>query len=192
MLELREIASTLSGVAVQEAEGGTARFVRLSDLSDLKAGRIPMLAVGEAPTVARALPVEEGDLIIGARGAATDVCLARAGVLGAFVSLDLYLVRPDVSKVDPGYLVAVLELPATQVLFSGGKQGSGLARLPKEALERAPIPLPPLPQQRLIAELARRFRDEAELLQRLAALNSILSREAVARAIRAAATSSNS
>ena len=192
MLELREIASTLSGVAVQEAEGGTARFVRLSDLSDLKAGRIPMLAVGEAPTVARALPVEEGDLIIGARGAATDVCLARAGVLGAFVSLDLYLVRPDVSKVDPGYLVAVLELPATQVLFSGGKQGSGLARLPKEALETAPIPLPPLPQQRLIAELARRFRDEAELLQRLAALNSILSREAVARAIRAAATSSNS
>jgi hypothetical protein len=192
MLELREIASTLSGVAVQEADGGTARFVRLSDLSDLKAGRMPALAAGEAPMVARALPIEKGDLIIGARGAATDVCLARAGVLGAFVSLDLYLVRPDVSKVDPGYLAAVLELPATQVLFSGGKQGSGLARLPKEALERAPIPLPPLPQQRLIAELARTFRDEAELLQRLAALNSILGREAVARAIRAAATSSNS
>lgn len=192
MLELREISSTLSGVAVQEAEGGPARFVRLSDLSDLKAGRVPVLAVGEAPSVARALPIEEGDLIIGARGAATDVCLARAEVLGAYVSLDLYLVRPDVSKIDPGYLAVVLELPATQLLFSGGKQGSGLARLPKDALEGVPIPFPPLPQQRLIAGLARTFRDESELLQRLATLNSILGRETVARAIRSAATSSNS
>jgi type I restriction modification DNA specificity protein len=185
MLELREIASTLSGVAVQEADGGTAHFVRLSDLSDLKAGRMPALAAGEAPMVARALPIEEGDLIIGARGAATDICLARPGVLGAFVSLDLYLVRPDVSKVDPGYLVAVLELPATQVLFAGGKQGSGLARLPKDALEKVPIPLPPLPQQRLISELAQSFSDEDRLLKRLADLNSILGREAIARAIRA-------
>jgi hypothetical protein len=185
MLELKKIASTLSGVTVQEADGGTARFVRLSDLSDLKAGRKRVLAAGEAPTVARALPIEEGDLIIGARGAATDVCLARPGMLGAFVSLDLYLVRPDVSKVDPGYLVAVLELPATQVLFAGGKQGSGLARLPKEALEKVPIPLPPLPQQRLIAELAQSFSDGDRLLKRLADLNSILGREAIARAIRA-------
>ena len=53
MLELKKLASALSGVAVQEADGGTARFVRLSDLSDLKAGRKPVLAAGEAPTVAR-------------------------------------------------------------------------------------------------------------------------------------------
>jgi hypothetical protein len=192
MLELREISSTLSGVAVQEVDGGPARFVRLSDLSDLKAGRIPALAAGEAPMVARALPIEEGDLIVGARGAATDICLARPGVLGAFVSLDLYLVRPDVSKVDPGYLVAILELPATQVLFAGGKQGSGLARLPKDALERVSIPLPPLPQQRLIAELAQSFSDEARLLKQLADLNSILGREAVARAIRAVSQHPNS
>jgi type I restriction modification DNA specificity protein len=192
MLELKNIASTLSGVTVHEAYGGTARFVRLSDLSDLKAGRKPVLAAGEAPTVARALPIEDGDLIIGARGAATDVCLATAGMLGAFVSLDLYLVRPDVSKVDPGYLAAVLELPATQVLFAGGKQGSGLARLPKDALENVPIPLPPLPQQRLIAELAESFNDEDRLLKRLADLNSILGREAIARAIRAVNQRQNS
>jgi hypothetical protein len=192
MLELREIANTLSGVAVQEADGGPARFVRLSDLSDLKAGRAPALAAGEAPMVARALPIEEGDLIVGARGTATDVCLASPGVLGAFVSLDLYLVRPDASKVDPDYLLAVLELATTQVLFAGGKQGSGLARLPKDALERVPIPLPPLPQQRLIAELAQSFSNEDRLLKRLADLNSILGREAIARAIRAASQRPNS
>ena len=80
----------LSGVSVQGASGGSARFMRLSDLSDVKAGKRPALVAGDAPAVARALALEEGDLIIGARGAATDVCLANDAVFGAFLSLDLY------------------------------------------------------------------------------------------------------
>ncbi len=191
MLELRDIADIYSGLAVQEGDG-SARFVRLSDLSDLRSGRPPQLATGESPAVARALPIADGDLIVGARGSATDVCLANHSVFGAFISLDLYLVRPKTSKIDPGYLAAFLDLPGTQAVFAGGKQGSGLARLPKDALDKLAIPLPPMPAQRSIAELARSFRDEAELLQRLATLNSILGRESLARAIRAAATSPHS
>ncbi|UXN57468.1 restriction endonuclease subunit S [Phyllobacterium zundukense] len=192
MLELREIADIYSGLAIHDDDAGSARFVRLSDLSDLKAGRAPDLVTGEPPAVARALPIEKGDLIVGARGSITDICLANNPVLGAFISLDLYLVRPNKSKVDPGYLAAFLDLPTTQVAFSSSKQGSGLARLPKEALDKLAVPLPPLPKQRLIAGLAQSFQDEATLLQRLANLNSILGREALARAIRGAATSPNS
>jgi hypothetical protein len=51
--------------------------MRLSDLSDVRAGRRPVLATGDVPAVARALTVEEGDLIIGAQGAATDSRPAR-------------------------------------------------------------------------------------------------------------------
>ena len=192
MLELREIASIMSGVAVQEAGDGSAQFVRLSDLSELRCGRIPVLATGEQPAVARAWAIDEGDLLVGARGASTDACLASRPVIGAFISLDLYLVRPDASKVDPGYLAAFLELPATQAALAGSKQGSGLARLPKEALEKIVVPLPPMPRQRLVAELANWFRAEAELLKRLTELNSILGREALARAIRASDSRSHS
>jgi hypothetical protein len=191
MLELRKISGIYSGLAVQEGDGA-ARFVRLSDLSDLKSGRAPKLATGEPPAVARALPIEEGDLIVAARGAATDVCQAAESWLGAFISLDLYLVRPDLSKVDPDFLAAFLDLPATQAALSGNKQGTGLARLPKEALDNLVVPLPAMPTQRLIAELARCFRDEAALLQRLVNLNSTLGRESLARAFRAATTSPNS
>jgi hypothetical protein len=192
MLELREIAGVLSGVAVQEAEGGPARFVRLADLSEVRAGRTPALISGEAPGVARAQAIEEGDLLVGARGATTDVCLASGSVVGAYISLDLYLVRPDLTKVDPEYLAAFLNLPATQAVFGSSRQGSGLARLPKDALETVCIPLPQLSQQRVIAELACCFRDEADLLRRLSDLNSTLGREALSRAIRAAAKSMNS
>lgn len=186
MLELGEISDIFTGVSIREAKNGSARFMRLSDLSDLRAGRTPELATGKAPEVARALTIEEGDVIVGARGSVTDISVAGDVVFGAFVSLDIYLVRPDQARVNPQYLVAFLTLPSTQALFASGKQGSSLARLPKEALERIEVPLPPMRVQRLIADLAFSFEQEDKLLKKLTTLNSILGRETVARAIRAA------
>ena len=58
MLELRKLASVLSGVTIREDAEGRARFMRLSDLSDLKSGRTPVLARGELPEVARALNID--------------------------------------------------------------------------------------------------------------------------------------
>jgi hypothetical protein len=186
VLELGEISDIFTGVSIREAKNGSARFMRLSDLSDLRAGRTPELATGKAPEVARALTIEEGDVIVGARGSVTDISVAGDVVFGAFVSLDIYLVRPDQARVNPQYLVAFLTLPSTQALFASGKQGSSLARLPKEALERIEVPLPPMRVQRLIADLAFSFEQEDKLLKKLTTLNSILGRETVARAIRAA------
>lgn len=188
MLELKNIAVVLSGLSVREAKNGSSRFMRLADLSDLKAGRVPVLGRGDAPDVARALTIECGDLIVGARGQVTDVVVASEAVLGAFVSLDLYLVRPDTAKVEPQYLSTFLSQPATQALFGLEKQGTGLPRLPKEALENMKIPLPPLHVQRLIGDLASTVDREGKLLKRLTELTSILGRETVARAFREAET----
>jgi hypothetical protein len=192
MLELRNVANVLSGVAVRETAQGAARFVRLSDLSELKAGRRPALACGEAPAVARALTIEEGDVLVGARGAATDVCLANSAIFGAFVSLDLYLVRPNKTRVNSQFLATFLELPSTQTLLASGKQGSDLARLPKDALEKTKVPLPSLHTQSLIAGLALAVETESKLLRNLTDLKASLGREAVAGAIRAASAHGSS
>lgn len=192
MLELKKIAIVLSGIAVRDTKNGPASYMRLSDLSELKAGRRPTLVKGEAPDVARALIIEEGDLIIGARGATTDVCVASDTVSGAFISLDLYLVRPNRKIVNPQYLAAFLELPSTQALLLVGKQGSGLARLPKDVLEKMKIPLPPMGGQQLIAGLALSFEEEGKLLKKLTDLNSMLGRETIARAINTADARANS
>ncbi len=185
MLELRKLATVLSGVTIREDTDGPAQFMRLSDLSDLKAGRTPKLARGERPEVARAQNIEPGDLIVGARGFSTDVCLANESILGAFVSLDLYLVRPNPAKVDSQFLFAFLTLPATQTQFAAGKQGSALARLPKDELEKIKIPVPSMQTQRMIAELASSFDEEGRILKKLSDLNLILRSELVARAINA-------
>jgi hypothetical protein len=188
VLELEKLAIVLSGVPLRETKEGRARMMRLSDVSDLKAGRTPILATGKVPDVARALTIIPGDLIVAARGLATDVLLASDAVFGAYVSLDLYLVRPDATKIDPHYLFAFLKLPATQSLFAAGKQGSGLTRLPKETLAKTKVPLPGMGVQRLIAALAFSFEEESRLFKKLSELNSVLGREVVARAFSAADT----
>lgn len=157
--------------------------MRLADLTDLKAGRAPSMARGEIPQVARALPIAEGDLIVAARGNGTDICSASELAFGAYISLDLYLVRPNPRQVVSEYLRAVLELPATQALLASEKQGSGLARLPKDALEKIAIPLPPLPQQHLVAALALSLAHEQILLRKLTEQKERLGGEVLSRAI---------
>jgi hypothetical protein len=186
MLELRELSSVFSGIAARESKHGSARIMRLADLTDVKAGRAAAMVRGEPPEVARALPIEDGDLIVAARGSSTDVCTARECIFGAYISLDLYLVRPQSGRINSEYLRTVLELPAIQAALASEKQGTGLARLPKEALEKTPIPLPPLHQQRLIAGLARSLEDEQKLLKKLGELKDRLGREVLARAIKGA------
>lgn len=183
MLELREIAKVFSGVPARASKHGPARLMRLADLSGVKAGRAPAMVRGEPPEVARASPIEVGDLIVAARGSSTDVCTASKDIIGAFISLDLYLVRPQPERIHSEYLRAFLELPATQALLASEKQGTGLARLPKEALEKTAVAIPPLHRQRLIAGLALAFEDERKLLQKLGALKESFGREVLGHTI---------
>ena len=186
MLELQKCAKVFSGVTLRETRHGQARVMRLSDLSDLKAGRAPLLALGDIPEVARASAIQKGDLVVAARGTSTDICLATDAVVGAFISLDLYLVRPDPAKVDPQFLFAFLTLPTTQSQFAASKQGTGLPRLPKERLEKAEVPVLPMDAQRTIAGLACSLEEEGKVLKKLTELNLIFGREIIARAITAA------
>ena len=77
-------------------------------------------------------------------------------------------------------------------MFAGGKQGSALARLPKDALERMLVPVPPMQSQLLIAGLAASFEEERKLLQKLTDLRSFFGRETIGRVISAAEAQPNS
>lgn len=184
MFKLENISEVLSGLPAGDGNG-EARFVRLADLSCMVAGAPLALGQGVPPLVARAVPIRSSDIIIAARGGAALVGVATEEVIGAYISLDLYLIRPDQTRVDPDYLCAVLKLPSTQAVFSGARQGSNLQRLPKEALETLQIPLPPLSRQKAIAALSSAFADEAHILAQLQDRHALLAREKLQIAIAA-------
>ncbi len=186
MLKLEDIADVYTGLPSRESKEGDVRFLRLSDMTDLARGKMPTLARGELLDVGRALPIQQCDIVVGARGSTTDVCCADERIVGAYVSLELYLIRPDIGKVHSSYLKAVLRLPRTQMHLSALKQGTGLTRIPKEALTQLDIPLPDLATQRTIAELADLVEQEERLLARLAERTTIYRSELVKRAVRSA------
>lgn len=189
MLQLQNVAQVVSGVALRYRDEGKARCVRQSDLVELRAGRVPTLATGEEPSVGRALAVEKGDVLVGARGAATETYVGDDAVIGAYVSLDLFLVRPDPAAVDPRFLAAFFDLPSTQAALAAGKQGTGLARLSKEALDTLQVPLLPISNQKAIGELATAVRARRDLLHQLIQLNDVYGREVIAQAVRQASQS---
>jgi hypothetical protein len=97
--------------------------------------------------------------------------IARGLVGGVgFGSTEYHVVRPDLERVIPEYLLYVLTTPgyltAAQAAFTGS---AGQQRVPSEFIENLPVPIPTLDEQCRIVEAissrrseARRLREEAD------------------------------
>jgi len=164
MVALSEVATISSGVAPEKARADPVRFVQIRDLT----GQPREPTTGERPLVARALPIEPGDVLIAARGDRTLAAEADETLFGAYVTLDLYLIRPDPAQLDPSFLLAVLLLPQTGARLRASTAGASLPRIARDELAKLELPDLPLERQRSIGHLARAHRFYRELLTRLA------------------------
>ncbi len=159
-------------------DGATARYIRAGDILDGGALAAPGQA-GE-PTRGRQARLLLGDVIVRGRGvpfAATVTSDAE----GAYPTNDVLLFRPDLSKVDAGYVAAFLNLPRTREALSAGSQGAALSRLSVQALGSVEISVPPLETQRKIAALAECMEAEQRLLDRLRELRRQLNQQILQR-----------
>lgn len=164
MMRLAEIAAIVTGVAPVAARGDGIPFVQIKDLAPGQRA----LVIGRPPTAKRALPIAEGDILVAARGERSAAVRADSGLFGAYVTPDVYLVRPDPRKVDADYLAAWLNRPAVRAALRTSTAGAALPRIPKEALARLEVPVPGLDRQRLIGGLAEAILRHDEIAARLA------------------------
>lgn len=149
MVVLRDIASVISGVSVPGGGRGSVQYVQIKDL---RPDGVPT-ARGSKPSAKRAVPIETSDLLISSRGADVAVVRASQAMVGAYASLDVYLLKPALELVDSRYLHIVLNgREALKHLILGSTSGP-LPRLPKHVLEQVVVPLPPRPLQERIATI---------------------------------------
>jgi restriction endonuclease S subunit len=172
MPKLRDIASIRSGLAPPNAppERASCLYVQIKDLD---AGRRALIR-SAAPTAGRATPIEEGDVLLAARGDKNVVVRPDKELIGAYPTLDIYLLRPDPFSLDPDYLAAFLEGDEGGKALRGAKAGSGLPRLPIDAVADLEVPLPPLHHQRIIGRLSVCAKEQLSLLDRLRAAEARL------------------
>lgn len=121
---------------------------------------------GATPTLARATPVRENDILFASRGDPAPVSMADPFLAGAFVTPDVYLIRPSQDLIDPAYLLSFLRQSTVQAALRRETAGSLLPRIPKPALEQLIIPLPPLDRQRAIGALAMEMERRTRLFEK--------------------------
>lgn len=178
MVRLSDTAVILSGVNPDPATGDGCRFVQIRNLS-VDEGE---LLAGRRPTAGRAVPIQKGDVLLAARGERTPAVGATEFLFGAYAALDVYLIRPDQTRLDPEYLVAFLMRPATGTLLRKSTAGASLPRIPKDAIAGLAVPLPAIDRQRAIGGVASCIHRRRELASRLMAVESMLAETSLERA----------
>lgn len=178
MVRLSDAAIVLTGVSPEAARDGGCRFVRIRNLS----GVDEELLTARQPTAGRAVPIELGDVLLAARGERTLALRALDAQVGAYATLDIYLIRPDPTRLDSNYLAAFLMRPETGANLRRSTAGSSLPRIPKDAIADLSIPLPPIERQRAIGGLAASLRRGHDLAGRLVAAETRLAETTLERA----------
>jgi hypothetical protein len=140
------------------------------------------LLVGRRPTAGRAVPIQPGDVLLAARGQRAPAVSAVEFHLGAYAALDVYLIRPDRTRLDPNYLVAFLMRPAIGTLLRKSTAGASLPRIPKDAIADLEVPLPAMDRQRAIGGVASCIQRRRELANQLIAVESMLAETSLERA----------
>ena len=177
MVRLSDTADIFSGVNPRMSPNDDCHFLQIRHLMADSSDRI----TARRPTAGRAVTVADGDVLLVARGEQASAIRARPSQIGAYITLDIYLVRPDRERLDPDYLAAFLMLPTTGSLLRKSTAGASLPRIPKEALAGLDIPLPPIHHQRAIGGVAACIRRNRELTGRLVAAETLLAETSVAR-----------
>ena len=178
MARLSDTATILSGVNPEPANDGGCRFVQIRNLGADDAA----LLLGRRPTAGRALPIQRGDVLLAARGDRAPAIRATEAQLGAYIALDIYLIRPDLARLDPDYLVAFLMRPETSASLRKSTAGASLPRIPKDAIADLQIPLPSIERQKAIGGVASCIHRRRELASRLIAVESMLAETSLERA----------
>lgn len=129
--------------------------------------------------------LQEGDVLFMGKGRTPFGCAVIDLPEPAVASSAFFILRPDTTRILPGYLAWVLNREKTRhELLKAAGTGVAMPVIRRRELEEQAIPLPPLDTQRKIAELHRLMAEEKELMQELADQKSQLIRGACEQLIR--------
>ena len=140
---------------------------------DASTPRVPSEVVERLPEYI----LEPGDIVFGRKGAVDRSAIVREEQGGWFLGSDGIRLRlPDVC--DPRFIAYQLQSPRVRSWLLQNATGTTMASLNQEAIERIPIVLPTLPEQRAIAHILGTLDDKIEVNRRMSE-----TLEAMARAL---------
>ncbi|MDJ1472447.1 restriction endonuclease subunit S [Xanthocytophaga flava] len=109
----------------------------------------------------------DGDILFAGKGNRLVAWCYRQIDKPAIASSIFFVLRPDLTKVYPEYLVAILNAPSSKEAFRQIGAGTNILSIRKSELGAFEVPLPALEQQQKIAALAAIHQQEIVLAEQL-------------------------
>jgi type I restriction enzyme S subunit len=103
-------------------------------------------------------------------------CIVPESVLPACVNQHVSIIRTDNNQCDPGYLLSFLTLPLTKRYIESFNSGGSRRAITKGHIESFEVPLPPLCEQKAIAQILGALDEKIELNQRMHATLETMAR----------------
>lgn len=126
---------------------------------------LPRIDTGDAYRLAR-YRLEIGDILFGRKGAVDRRALIGPDEVGWIQGSDCIRLRLN-SVLDPTFVSYVLGTPAFRTWIVQHAHGATMPSLNQEILGLAPLPVPPMAEQRAIAQTLRVLDDKIELNRRM-------------------------
>jgi hypothetical protein len=173
---LADVANISSGLTVRERLDSNATGVLAIQMADLSAGSdLNVRGMARIPSPNPRYLVSRGDVLLRSRGNATIAWAVPHNLPEPAVAvLPLFIIRPSNPNYDPDFLAWWLNQQDAQTHMRRAAQGQSIQMVSKATLESIPLQLPPIAQQRLIAEAAHVATREEQLMHRLAECQHML------------------
>jgi hypothetical protein len=172
ILRLGHTAEIAAGYPLRTAadalDPGNVPFIQLRNVDPIEGIDWPSVTKVSLPSKREPQWLTSGGIIFAARGS-RNFAYALDGVPHQTVCApQFFVITPrDQGAIDPAFLAWQINQRPAQEYIAQTATGSAMLNIRRKALEALPIVLPPIEQQRQIAELHRVAREERALLARL-------------------------
>jgi len=167
-VKLFEVAEVRMGYSFRsrlEPElNGDVSVIQMKDIDDSNLLHPEGLVRIRMPELKDRHLVQDGDLMFKSRGASNTASLVGDNLGRTVLVAPMMQIRPDVDKIDAGYLQWFINQPSTQATLAGQAAGTAVKMVSKAALEQLEIDVPSLETQRKIVEVGRLLSMEVKLM----------------------------
>jgi restriction endonuclease S subunit len=111
--------------------------------------------------------LENGDILFAGKGFRFFATEYKKEFGKAIASSIFFIIKPDLNRIEPGYLTAVLNLPQNLLHFQHSGAGSSIPSIRKNELADFSFNLIPIEQQKKVVELQELYLKDIELTNSL-------------------------
>lgn len=181
-MKLGRAANIRTGLFAKPMPRGTIAYLQGKDFDDRGVPiSTPEPELGWRKAVTKHL-LKPGDILFAAKGTKNFAWVFRDD-FPAVASTTFFVITIRDATLLPEYLAWKLNEPTTLAILQKYARGSSLVSIPKSLLEELDLDIPSVEKQKLVIEIDRLGRNEADLYLKIAALRQTLLRRQLADAV---------